>query len=70
MILFLFLLSFFLVAVNKGSSNSGISKGALAGIVLGAVAGAVTIAAIISILIMKRHIKYQHTILRKRECKF
>ncbi|KAH9668494.1 putative LRR receptor-like serine/threonine-protein kinase [Citrus sinensis] len=48
------------------SRNSGISKAALAGIILGAIAGAVTISAIVSLLIVRAHMKNYHAISRRR----
>uniref|UniRef100_A0A2P2M578 non-specific serine/threonine protein kinase n=1 Tax=Rhizophora mucronata TaxID=61149 RepID=A0A2P2M578_RHIMU len=48
------------------SQKSGISKGALAGIILGAIAGSVTLSAIVSLLILRRHLKDHHAVSRKR----
>ncbi|XP_050218131.1 probable LRR receptor-like serine/threonine-protein kinase At1g06840 isoform X2 [Mercurialis annua] len=47
------------------SSKSGISKGALAGIVVAAIAGAVTVSAIITLLMMRAHLK-KYTAVSKR----
>ncbi|XP_057993605.1 probable LRR receptor-like serine/threonine-protein kinase At1g06840 isoform X3 [Hevea brasiliensis] len=47
-------------------SSSGISKGALAGIVLGAIAGAVTLSAIISLLIVRTHMRDYRAISKRR----
>ncbi|WOL14756.1 putative LRR receptor-like serine/threonine-protein kinase [Canna indica] len=46
-------------------SKSGLSTGAVVGIVLGAVAGTATLSAVITILVMRRHSKYQ-TAAKKR----
>ncbi|KAM1226460.1 hypothetical protein ACFX13_005921 [Malus domestica] len=48
------------------SSNSGLSKGALAGIILGTIAGAVALSAIVSLLIFRKHLKDRHAISRRR----
>ncbi|XP_030524316.1 probable LRR receptor-like serine/threonine-protein kinase At1g06840 [Rhodamnia argentea] len=47
-------------------SSSGISKGALVGIVLGAIAGAVTLSAIVSLFIMRKHLRDHHGISKRR----
>ncbi|KAK9124796.1 hypothetical protein Sjap_014398 [Stephania japonica] len=46
--------------------KSGMSKGAVAGIVLGSIAGAVTLSAIVTILIVKSHMKKHSAPSRKR----
>ncbi|XP_065847821.1 probable LRR receptor-like serine/threonine-protein kinase At1g06840 isoform X2 [Euphorbia lathyris] len=48
------------------SSSSGVNKGALAGIVLGAIAGAVTISAIVSLLIVRTHLRKYHAVSKRR----
>ncbi|KAK6145195.1 hypothetical protein DH2020_022015 [Rehmannia glutinosa] len=47
-------------------SSSGLSKGALAGVILGTIAGSVSLSAIVSIFILRRHIKKQHTSSKRR----
>ncbi|KAL2488455.1 putative LRR receptor-like serine/threonine-protein kinase [Forsythia ovata] len=47
-------------------SSSGISKGALAGIIIGTIAGSVTLSAFVSLLILKMHMKKQHTASKRR----
>ncbi|XP_073134327.1 probable LRR receptor-like serine/threonine-protein kinase At1g06840 isoform X2 [Henckelia pumila] len=46
--------------------SSGISKPVLAGIILGTIAGSVTLTAVVSILIMKRHIEKRYKSSKKR----
>ncbi|KAJ4719276.1 Leucine-rich repeat protein kinase family protein [Melia azedarach] len=48
------------------SSNSGLSKGALAGIILGAIAVAVTLSAIVSLFIVRARLKDYHAISKRR----
>ncbi|KAM1697768.1 hypothetical protein ACFX2K_029317 [Malus domestica] len=64
------LLDFILLDPYKGvvasSSKSGLGKGALAGIILGTIAGAVTLSAIVSLLILRKHLKDRHAISRRR----
>ncbi|KAJ4719273.1 GPCR kinase [Melia azedarach] len=48
--------------VSSNSDNSGISKGELTGIILGAIAGL----AIVSLLIVRAHLKYYHAISKRR----
>ncbi|KAM2613972.1 hypothetical protein TB2_028642 [Malus domestica] len=52
--------------VVASSSKSGLGKGALAGIILGTIAGAVTLSAIVSLLILRKHLKDRHAISRRR----
>ncbi|CAB4312324.1 unnamed protein product [Prunus armeniaca] len=52
--------------VGATSTKSGLSKGALAGIILGTIAGAVTLSAIVSLLILRKHLRDRHTISRRR----
>ncbi|CAN6696381.1 unnamed protein product [Malus baccata var. baccata] len=52
--------------VVASSSKSGLGKGALAGIILGTIAGAVTLSAIVSFLILRKHLKDRHAISRRR----
>ncbi|KAI5679821.1 hypothetical protein M9H77_01048 [Catharanthus roseus] len=49
------------------SSSSSISKGAIVGIVLGAVAGAVTLSALVSLVILRLHMKKQRVISKRRQ---
>ncbi|XP_027160272.1 probable LRR receptor-like serine/threonine-protein kinase At1g06840 [Coffea eugenioides] len=49
------------------SSSSGISKGAIAGIVLGATAGAVTLSALVTLLILRLHMKKKQAVSRRRQ---
>lgn len=58
------------LAVTFPSSSSGVSKGAIAGIVLGAVAGAVTLSALVTLLILRLHMKKQHAVSRRRQCEY
>ncbi|KAF8010502.1 hypothetical protein BT93_J1205 [Corymbia citriodora subsp. variegata] len=48
-------------------SSSGFSKGALVGIVLGAIAGAVTLSAIVSLLIVRKHLRDHPGISKRRQ---
>ncbi|CDP04034.1 unnamed protein product [Coffea canephora] len=48
------------------SSSSGVSKGAIAGIVLGATAGAVTLSALVTLLILRLHMKKKQAVSRRR----
>ncbi|KAB2616706.1 LRR receptor-like serine/threonine-protein kinase [Pyrus ussuriensis x Pyrus communis] len=52
--------------VVASSSKSGLGKGALAGVILGTIAGAVTLSAIVSLLILRKHLKDRHAISRRR----
>ncbi|TQD75193.1 hypothetical protein C1H46_039268 [Malus baccata] len=52
--------------VVASSSKSGLGKGALAGIILGTIAGAVTLSAMVSLLILRKHLKDRHAISRRR----
>lgn len=59
------------VTVVTSSKKSGLGKGALAGIILGTIAVAVTLSAIVSILILRKHLKDRHhTISRRRRCEY
>ncbi|XP_056175977.1 probable LRR receptor-like serine/threonine-protein kinase At1g06840 [Syzygium oleosum] len=49
------------------ASSSGISKGALVGIALGAIAGAVTLSAIVSLLIVRKHLRDHPGISKRRQ---
>ncbi|XP_023895338.2 probable LRR receptor-like serine/threonine-protein kinase At1g06840 isoform X1 [Quercus suber] len=51
---------------NDNSPSSGLSKGALAGIVLGTIAGAVTLSVVVTLLILRMHIRKDHSISRRR----
>ncbi|XP_030942318.1 probable LRR receptor-like serine/threonine-protein kinase At1g06840 [Quercus lobata] len=48
------------------SPSSGISKGALAGIVVGTIAGAVTLFVIVSLLILRVHMRKHHAVSKRR----
>lgn len=61
---------FFQLSVIVPSSSSSISKGAIVGIVLGAVAGAVTLSALVSLVILRLHMKKQRVISKRRQCKW
>jgi len=58
------------VAENDNSPSSGLSKGALAGIVLGTIAGAVTLSAVVTLLILRMHMRKHHSISRRRHCEY
>ncbi|KAJ0075648.1 hypothetical protein Patl1_35055 [Pistacia atlantica] len=48
------------------TTKSGLSKGALVGIILGAIAGAVTLSAIVSLIIIRVHLKDYRALSKKR----
>lgn len=48
------------------SPSSGISKAALAGIVVGTIAGAVILCVIVSLLILRVHMRKHHTVSKRR----
>lgn len=52
------------------TSESGLSKGALAGVILGTIAGSVTLTAIVALLIMRRYNKNRYTYSRRRPCEY
>ena len=58
------------VAENDNSPSSGLSKGALAGIVLGTIAGAVTLSAVVTLLILRMHMRKYRSISRRRHCEY
>ena len=58
------------VTENAGSPSSGLSKGALAGIVLGTIAGAVTLSAVVTLLILRVHMRKYHAIAKRRHCEY
>ena len=58
------------VTENAGSPSSGLSKGALAGIVLGTIAGAVTLSAVVTLLILRVHMRKYRSISRRRHCEY
>ena len=58
------------VTDGANSPSSGLSKGALAGLVLGIIAGAVALSAVVTLLILRAHIRKYHAILGKRRCKY
>ncbi|XP_050288080.1 probable LRR receptor-like serine/threonine-protein kinase At1g06840 [Quercus robur] len=51
---------------ENSNSSSGLSKGALVGIVLGTIAGAVALSAVVTLLILRAHIRKYHAVLGKR----
>ncbi|GMY05937.1 putative lrr receptor-like serine/threonine-protein kinase [Fagus crenata] len=57
---------------DKGadSPSSGLSKGALAGLVLGTIVGAVTLSAVVTLLIMRMHVRKYIELSRRRHCEF
>nr|POE57493.1 putative lrr receptor-like serine/threonine-protein kinase [Quercus suber] len=63
-------ISFSLLGFHKddgaNSPRSGLSKGALAGLVLGTIAVAVTLSAIVTLLILRRHVGKYQSFSRKR----
>ncbi|XP_065634845.1 probable LRR receptor-like serine/threonine-protein kinase At1g06840 isoform X5 [Quercus suber] len=63
-------ISFSLLGFHKddgaNSPSSGLSKGALAGLVLGTIAVAVTLSAIVTLLILRRHVGKYQSFSRKR----
>uniref|UniRef100_A0A2N9HZQ1 Protein kinase domain-containing protein n=1 Tax=Fagus sylvatica TaxID=28930 RepID=A0A2N9HZQ1_FAGSY len=68
------LISFPLLGYYKdegaNSPSSGLSKGALAGLVLGTIVGAVTLSAVVTLLIMRMHVRKYHALSRRRHCEF
>jgi nitrate reductase gamma subunit len=54
----------------SNSPRSTLSKGALAGIVLGTIAGAVTLSAVVTLLILRVHMKKHPTVSRRRRCEY
>lgn len=52
------------------SSRSSLSKGALAGIVLGTIVGAVTLSAVVTLLILRAHMRKHPTVSRRRHCEY
>ncbi|CAL1411896.1 unnamed protein product [Linum trigynum] len=65
-LLYLTLLDPYRNVIGGGSQSSGIGKGAVAGIVLGAVAGAVTLSAIITLLIVRSHLRKYRIVSKRR----
>ncbi|KAE8039439.1 hypothetical protein FH972_011850 [Carpinus fangiana] len=61
-----FTLSSVYINVVSKSPGSTLSKGALAGIILGTIAGAVTLSAIVSLLILRKHTRKHHAVLKRR----
>uniref|UniRef100_A0A2N9FDG0 non-specific serine/threonine protein kinase n=1 Tax=Fagus sylvatica TaxID=28930 RepID=A0A2N9FDG0_FAGSY len=55
---------------GANSPSSGLSKGALAGLVLGTIVGAVTLSAVVTLLIMRMHVRKYHALSRRRHCEF
>ena len=67
---FFVLIVFTNVTENTNSPSSGLSKGALVGIVLGTIAGVVALSAVVTLLILRVHIRKYHAISGKRHCKY
>ena len=65
-----FVLIVFTNVTENSNSSSGLSKGALVGIVLGTIAGAVALSAVVTLLILRAHIRKYHAVLGKRRCKY
>ncbi|KAF3976032.1 hypothetical protein CMV_000742 [Castanea mollissima] len=55
---------------GANSPSSGLSKGTLAGLVLGTIAVAVTLFAVVTLLIMRRHVGKYYTVSRRRRCEY
>ncbi|XP_057513201.1 probable LRR receptor-like serine/threonine-protein kinase At1g06840 [Actinidia eriantha] len=55
------------INVIPSSSQSGISKGAVAGIVVGAIAVAVTLSAVVSLLIFRLYMRKHYTVSKRRQ---
>ncbi|XP_075635748.1 putative LRR receptor-like serine/threonine-protein kinase At1g06840 isoform X2 [Castanea sativa] len=51
---------------DANSPSSGLSKGALAGLVLGIIAGAVALSAVVTLLILRMHVRNYHAFSRRR----
>ncbi|KAM3692261.1 hypothetical protein ACJW31_08G075200 [Castanea mollissima] len=51
---------------DANSPSSGLSKGALAGLVLGIIAGAVALSAVVTLLILRMHVRNYHARSRRR----
>nr|XP_023895354.1 probable LRR receptor-like serine/threonine-protein kinase At1g06840 [Quercus suber]XP_023895355.1 probable LRR receptor-like serine/threonine-protein kinase At1g06840 [Quercus suber]XP_023895356.1 probable LRR receptor-like serine/threonine-protein kinase At1g06840 [Quercus suber]XP_023895357.1 probable LRR receptor-like serine/threonine-protein kinase At1g06840 [Quercus suber]XP_023895358.1 probable LRR receptor-like serine/threonine-protein kinase At1g06840 [Quercus suber]POE57485.1 puta len=51
---------------DANSPSSGLSKGALAGLVLGIIAGAVALSAVVTLLILRMHVRKYHALSRRR----
>ncbi|XP_050288128.1 probable LRR receptor-like serine/threonine-protein kinase At1g06840 isoform X1 [Quercus robur] len=51
---------------DANSPSSGLSKGALAGLVLGIIAGAVALSAVVTLLILRMHVRNYHALSRRR----
>jgi uncharacterized protein (DUF2062 family) len=64
------LIVFINVTEGADSPSSGLSKGALAGLVLGTIVGAVTLSAVVTLLIMRMHVRKYHAVSRRRQCEF
>ena len=64
------LIVFINVTEGANSPSSGLSKGALAGLVLGTIVGAVTLSAVVTLLIMRMHVRKYHSLSRRRHCEF
>uniref|UniRef100_A0A2N9EXA5 Protein kinase domain-containing protein n=1 Tax=Fagus sylvatica TaxID=28930 RepID=A0A2N9EXA5_FAGSY len=55
---------------DSPSSGLSLSKGALAGLVLGTIVGAVTLSAVVTLLIMRMHVRKYHALSRRRHYEF
>jgi hypothetical protein len=58
------------MSVPTNSPRSTLSKGALAGIVLGTIAGAVTLSAVVTLLILRVHMRKHPAVPRRRRCEY
>ena len=58
------------VTDGANSPSSGLSKGKLAGLVLGTIAVTVTLSAVVTLLIMRRHVGKYHSHSRRRNCEY
>jgi hypothetical protein len=64
------LILFYNVTGASKSPWSTLSKGALVGIILGTTAGAVTLSAILSLLILRKHMRKHHAVSKRRRCEY
>ena len=56
--------------ITPSPQKSGIGTGALVGIIIGAIAVATTLSAIVSLLILRKRLKDNRAISKRRRCKF
>ena len=67
---FFMLIIFTNVTGISTSSKFGLSKGALVGIVLGTIVGAVALSVVVTLLILRVHMRKQHAVSRRRHREF